>query len=193
MTISAKFQANLPLLTLALVVGTAATMPVVASAATIARTPQTNACAFLTAKRLTDVLQMKVDPGHRHDSGRLNGGIFKGAYSSSCIWRVSTDRNAHNPNLPLGGASFAILVVIAWPPDTAGPAHFLQSFRDAAQAHIIATAPLTLHIGDEALWWGDGVAARRGKFAFGISVHLRKRARQRQMEETLAKYIAAEM
>ena len=182
------------LLLLALVLAFGGARPIDAIAATVSQSSHMNACDFLTVRHITAVIQMKVDPGRRHDTGRLNTGIYSGAYSSTCVWRASADRNAHDPNLPLGGANFVILVVIVWPQNSNGPAHFLQTFRDAAQDRTIARTPVPLRIGDEALWWGDGVAARRGNFAFGISVHLlQKQSQQRRMEEQLANYVSSEM
>jgi hypothetical protein len=137
---------------------------------------------------------MTVDPGVREDSGRLEGDDYQGAYSSTCVWRASADRNAHDPSRPLGGASFAILTVISWPLGVNGPAMFLQSFRDAAESHVITSTPVSLRIGDEELWWGDGVAARKGNHSFGISVHLvNQRSKERQLEESLAMRIAAQL
>ena len=52
--------------------------------------------------------------------------------------------------------------------------------------------PVPVQAGDEALWWGDGVAARKGDVSFGVSVHVGtdKKAEQ-AMEEALAKKIVA--
>jgi hypothetical protein len=137
------------------------------------------------------IIELKVDAGVRDDSGRLEGRNYEGSYSSTCVWRVSADRQANDPSLPLGGASFAILTIILWPASAGdGPAKYLQSFRDAALNGEITTRPLPLRIGDEALWWGDGVAVRKCNLSFGISVHLRNgRSKERQMEESLANKI----
>jgi hypothetical protein len=162
--------------------------------AAIPQAPNVNSCALLTDRQVSEVMNMKVDPGVRDDSGRLDGSAYEGSYSSTCTWRVSADRDAHDPTLALGGASFAILTIISWPAGADGPAKFLQSFRDAAQSHIITTTPVPLQIGDEALWWGDGVAARKGQFSFGMSVHLLNgRSKERQMEELLAAKITAQL
>jgi hypothetical protein len=156
--------------------------------------PEPNSCGLLTDEQISEAMNMKVDPGAREDSGRLDGRVYEGAYSSTCVWRASQDRGAHDSTRPLGGANFAILTLISWPAGGNGPAMFLQSFRDAAESHIIASAPVTLRIGDEALWWGDGVAARKGNVSFGISIHLLNgRAKERQMEESLAAKIAARL
>ena len=172
----------------------AAESPADTETAAIPQAPEVNSCLLLTDRQVSGVLNMKVDPGVREDSGRLDGAGYEGSYSSTCTWRVSADRDAHDPTRPLGGASFAILTIISWPAANNGPANFLQSFRDAAQAHVITTTPVPLQIGDDALWWGDGVAARKGKFSFGISIHLLDgRSKERRMEELLAAKIAAQL
>jgi hypothetical protein len=146
-----------------------------------------SACALLTQWQVSEAMKMQVDPGIREDTGRLDGDAYQGAYSSTCVWKAAGDRDAHDLTRPLGGASFAILTVISWPVGVKGAEIFLQSFRDAAQSHIIANAPVPLQIGDEALWWGDGVAVRKHNHSFGISVHLvNGRSKERQLEEFLA-------
>lgn len=155
---------------------------------------KTNACGFLTYRQVSELLKVRVGRGVRDDTGPLHGTTYEGSYSSTCVWRTAGDRSADDSGHPLAGASFAILAVISWPPDSDGPAKFLQSFRDAAQSHIITTRPLPLQIGDEALWWGDGVAVRKGNISFGISVHLVKgRDKERSMEEDLAGKIVARL
>jgi hypothetical protein len=54
---------------------------------------------------------------------------------------------------------------------------------------------VAVDIGDEGLWWGDGVAARKGDRSFGISVFLQNgdKAAQRKMEEALARKIASRL
>lgn len=156
--------------------------------------PKPNSCDLLTDRQVSEVMHMKVDPGARDDSGQPAGAGYEGAYSSTCVWRASQDRSAQDPTLPLGGANFAILTLISWPVGADGPAKFLQSFRDAAESHIITSTPVALRIGDEALWWGDGVAARKGNVSFGISIHLvNGRPKEREMEESLAAKIAAQL
>jgi len=51
--------------------------------------------------------------------------------------------------------------------------------------------PVALDLGDEALWWGDGVAVRRGTMSFGVSivVNAADRAQRRVWEEALARSI----
>ena len=90
----------------------------------------------------------------------------------------------------MGGKRFAILNAMVWPTekDASG---FLQSFRDAFKEEIIPSNPVTIDIGEEGLWWGDGTAVRKGKKSFGMSVFLQNgdKESQRKMEETLARKI----
>src|SRR5580692_7093632 len=61
-----------------------------------------NACSLLTDRQVSEVMKMKVDPGIREDSGRLQGDSYQGAYSSTCIWKAASDRDAHDLSRPLG-------------------------------------------------------------------------------------------
>jgi hypothetical protein len=153
--------------------------------------PSVDACALLTASQVSTLLGMPVTDGVRHDDGLTS----VGAYSSTCIWKVRNPRlRAHDPHASLGGADFAILNAFSWPSSRAA-ASFLQSFRSAADNHEIPMHPIGLHIGDEALWWGDGVAVRRGAESFGVSVVVNSadRAQRRVWEEALAREILTRM
>ncbi len=142
-----------------------------------------NACALLSTAEVTAAMGVPVEEGQRRDSGQTG----EGSYSSTCLWRVAADKDAKNPQRPLGGARFAILNVMAWSKTSAGPASFLKSFRAAAEEHTIDNKPVPLKIGDESLWWGDGVAVRKGDVSFGMSVHLvTERERERDLSEALA-------
>jgi hypothetical protein len=153
-----------------------------------------NACALLKDAEIEAVIGKKVAPGQRHDEGDVNSGdyVVSGTYSSTCLWRVVTDLPPPNdPSLPLGGNSFAILNAMQWPKGGDDASKFLQSFRDAGKEHVIDMEPVAVQIGDEALWWGDGVAVRKGDRSFGISVHMiGGRPNERGWEEDLAKKIA---
>jgi hypothetical protein len=116
------------------------------------------------------------------------------AYSSTCLWRVSADRDVNKPGQPLGGKRFAILNVQSWPAGTGAGKSFVRGFKAAAEQHEIAHKPEDLKIGDEAVWWGSGVAVYKGDYSFGISVHLPGDApKERGMEETLAKQIVGRL
>jgi hypothetical protein len=156
-----------------------------------------NACALLTDGEVSAVLGARVSPGERHDSGTVKSGeyVSAGTYSSTCLWRIASEGPPpSDPNLSLGGASYAILNAMQWPAGSGQAKNFLQSFRDAAKQGVIDQLPVALKIADDALWWGDGVAVCKGDRSFGISVHLvGQRDKERRMEEALANKIAARL
>ena len=142
-----------------------------------------NACDLLSDADVSAAMGLQVEKGQRRDSGRTK----EGAYSSTCLWRVAADKDVNEPNKPLRGARFAILNAQRWDKDSAGPKSFLNGFRAAADEHIIKNKPVALTIGDESIWWGDGVAVRKGDVSFGMSVHLvTGREKERGMAEGLA-------
>jgi len=146
-----------------------------------------NACTLVSADEISAVVHFNVEDGVRNDSGPIQEGPYDGAYSTTCLWKASEDRGANDPRRPLGGARFVILNVMSWPAGSQRAGRFLQGFRDAAEDHTISSTPVTLEIGDESLWWGDGVAVRKGHISYGVSVHsVNQRATERHMAETLA-------
>ena len=148
-----------------------------------------DACALVKPEEISAVLALQVRPGLRRDAGTTRDG----AYSSTCLWVVPLAEGVESdPRLPLGGASFAILNVQTWPDGPAGARRYLEDFRSSAEAHLIDRTPIEVKAGDEGLWWGNGVAVRKGGVSFGISVHLGARD-QRAMEETLARTIAGRL
>jgi hypothetical protein len=155
-----------------------------------------NACALLTDDEVSAVVGAKVTPGERRDDGEVGGkGDYAplGTYSSTCFWQFHADASGvDDPNLPMGGRRFAILNAMVWPAGGGDSVKFLQSFRDAFKHEVIPSDPVPVDVGDEGLWWGDGVAARKGDRSFGISVFLQNgdKPTQRKMEETLARKIA---
>ena len=144
-------------------------------------------------------LQEKFTALHRRigkcDGGEVGGkGDYAppGTYSSTCFWRFLSDSPAlDDPSLPMEGRRFAILNAMTWPKGGGYAHQFLQSFRDAFKHEIIPNDPITIDIGDEALWWGDGTAVRKGDTSFGVSVFLQSgdKAEQRKMEESLARKV----
>lgn len=154
-----------------------------------------NACEFLKAEEVEAAIKLKVEPGMRSDMGENDSGneAYTGSYTSTCLWRVvAQGARPSDPNLPLGGSSFVVLNLMQWPAGSGGGKKFLQNFHDAAKSGEIGQDPVPLKIGEESLWWGDGVAVSKGDRGFGISVHLvGGRARERGLEEGLAKKIAA--
>jgi hypothetical protein len=156
-----------------------------------------DACALISDQEVASTLKLDVNPADRQDDGKLDDRPgYEGSYSSTCVWRVAVDKDKDSAELPMAGMRFAILNAITWPKDSGKAANFLQSFHDAAEHDIIPTKPIPLKgIGDDALWWGDGVASRVGDVSFGVSVFLQNgdKETQRAMEEALAKRIAGRL
>ncbi|MGH8444791.1 MAG: hypothetical protein ACREVL_05960 [Solimonas sp.] len=147
----------------------AALLLVLALPSGAAAPPAIDACALLDAAQIERVIRQAVEPGVRHDAGIESNG----AWSSSCVWTLAAERGAPvNPAAPLGGRGFVILNAMRWPAGSGRSREFLESFREAALAGVIEHAPAPRPFGDEALWWGDGLAVRKGDVSFGLSVHL---------------------
>jgi hypothetical protein len=147
-----------------------------------------DACELLRGSEISQVIGAAVEAPAREDAG-LGA---NGAYSSSCVWEIE----AVNPTkpaegAPLGGKSFVILHAMQWPRGS-GLAHkFLDSFWVAAADGDIPGAPVPRKFGDDALWWGDGLAVRRYDVSFGISVFFpgSKANHTGALEEQLAPHI----
>jgi hypothetical protein len=172
--------------------GLAATSAFAATQAPAPKNAPVNACALLKDDEVSAILGVKVLPGERRDEGNVepNEYVKVGTYSSTCLWRVASDKT-NDPTKPMNGISFAILNAMQWPKGGDDAKKFIQSFHEAAEAGVIDNKPVSLKIGDDAIWWGDGVAVRKGDRSFGISVHLTDgRPKERGMEEELAKKIA---
>lgn len=154
------------------------------SAAMAAPSRAINACDFLKDEEVSATLHMTVGPGQRDDSGEVTSGDEIGAYTSTCMWRIAGE----------GAPSYVILNLMQWPAGSGGGKRFLQNFREAAKTGEIGQVPVPVKIAEEALWWGDGVAASKGDRGFGISVHLvGGRDQERGLEEALARKIAARL
>ena len=150
-----------------------------------------DACALMTDAEVAAVIGAKVLPGKRMDEGFVAGG----QYSGTCVWRMVTAGAAPNdPDKPMGGATFAILNAMQWPAGSGKSKEFLESFFDAAKNGVIDQTPVQLKIAtaEDAIWWGDGVAVRKGDRSFGVSVFIpgKPRAERRVLEESLARKIA---
>lgn len=151
-----------------------------------------NACALLSDAEVAAAIGAKVTPGQRKDEGDVGDAAgAKGTYSSTCYWKVISDK-ANDPDKPMGGATFAILNAMQWPAGSGEAKKFLESFYDAAKQGVIDQTPVQLKIADDAIWWGDGVAVRKGDRSFGVSVFWpdKERAQRRVFEEALARKIA---
>ena len=147
-----------------------------------------DACSLLTAAEISQAIGMPVEAGVRRDEGLQ----ATGAYSSACLWTVRRDTEAPaDPAKPLGGKSFVILNAMRWPAGSNLARTYLENFREAAASGDIPAKPSPRSFGDEALWWGDGLAVRKGDVSFGVSVFLpgAKASRPAEFEEKLAPHI----
>jgi hypothetical protein len=126
-----------------------------------------DACALLRGSEISQVIGAPVGEPARHDAGPEPDG----SYSSSCVWEIeAANPTAPEDGAPLGGKSFVILHAMQWPRGS-GLAHtFLDSFWNAAASGDIPGKPVPRKFGDDALWWGDGLAVRQYDVSFGISV-----------------------
>lgn len=153
--------------------------------------PEINACALLEPAEITKILGVEVTGTQRADSGVGSNG----AYSSTCFWPLRVEgvvsasvddrRNRRN---------FVILNAHRWPAGSGRAGSFLEDFRKAARHGDIPSQPQPRSVGDESLWWGDGLAVRRGDVSFGLSVFtpaLKSRSSQQPgaWEERLAAHI----
>ena len=151
--------------------------------------PASNACDLIAKEDVAKIVGGTVETAERNDDGKTEDG----AYSSTCVWKVAgLPALPAKPNAPFGGAAFAMLNTIAWPPGGGMAKKYLEDFRDAAKQDLIDQTPVPVQAGDEALFWGDGVAFRRGDVSFGVSVHVGTDKKQEQALETaLAQKIVA--
>lgn len=158
-----------------------------AGAASAAKVAEIDACTLLTAAEISRAIGLPVDAGVRRDAGLQK----TGAYSSACLWTIQTQTPApHNPTKPLNGKSFVILNAMQWPAGSNLARTYLEDFREASANGVIDAKPVPKSFGDEALWWGDGLAVRKRDVSFGVSVFMPGVSkRPAEMEEKLAPHI----
>lgn len=145
-----------------------------------------NACELLTPAEITAAIGLPVDNGRRQDEGMSRDGQF----SSTCFWTIEPGK-APDETAPGRGRRFVILNAQRWPAGRDMAKRFLQAFHESADSGVIPNKPAPRKFGDEALWWGDGLAVRKGDVSFGISVFMPKRdeARTSAREEKLVPQI----
>lgn len=152
-----------------------------------AKAAQIDACALLSSAEISQAIGLPVDNGSRKDAGFQSNG----SYSSACVWVIQPDKTMkHDPSAPLGGRSFVILNAVQWPAGRGLARTYLQAFHDAAANGEIPSKPTARQFGDEALWWGDGLAVRKRDVSFGVSVFIPGSKSKRPIfEEQLAPHI----
>ena len=146
-----------------------------------------DACSLLTSAEISKAIGLAVDAGRRQDEGAQSSG----AYSSACIWMVAAAKDQPPNQSPRQRHRFVILTAMQWPAGKDLARTFLESFHTAAANGDIASKPTPRKFGDEALWWGDGLAVRKGDVSFGVSVFMPTPgvARTSALEEKLAPHI----
>lgn len=172
---------------LATAIATAVFSAAMVSAGSAAETPlEINACELLTPAEISAAIGLPVDAGRRQDDGLSRDG----QYSSTCFWTIEPGK-APDQSAPARGRRFVILNAQRWPAGRDMAKKFLEAFQESADKGVIASKPVPRQFGDEALWWGDGLAVRKGDVSFGLSVFMPKRgeARTSAMEEKLAPQI----
>lgn len=145
-----------------------------------------NACELLTPAEISAAIGLPVDNGRRQDEGISRDG----QYSSTCFWTIEPGK-VPDVTAPARGRRFVILNAHRWPAGKGMAKKFLEAFHESADQGVIPSKPMARKFGDEALWWGDGLAVRKGDVSFGLSVFMPKRGEPRTsvMEEKLAPHI----
>ena len=147
-----------------------------------------DACALLTREEVTATVGRSVEAVQPFDNGVTN----QGAHSTTCIWATPLPSGVEpDPSKRLGGRGFVVVSVMNWPGGPDDARKFLDDFQRAFQEHGIDSKPVPVQVGaDDALWWGDGVAARKKGVSIGVSVaQFGDRAARQPQAESLAKLI----
>lgn len=125
-------------------------------------------CRLLSAADIRAELGIDVATGQLHDIGfdeKL------AAHSWSCIWFFREQTSGSSDSYQMNdGKRFVILNLMRWSKRDNRAYEYLQGFRRAAETGELPRAPMTRSMGEEALWWGDGLAVRQGLVGFGVSV-----------------------
>jgi len=147
-----------------------------------------DACALLTPDEVSAAVGKEMELRKAFD----NGITAQGAHSTTCMWVAGLAPGAKpDPSQRLEGRGFVVLSVMNWPGGPKDAAKFLQDFYKAFTQHDIDSKPVAVQVGaDDALWWGDGVAARKNGISFGISVaQFGNRAARQPQAESLARLV----
>jgi len=158
------------------------------AAAAAASPAAIDACALLTPDEVSDAVGTDMQYRKAFD----NGITAQGAHSSTCIWAAPLPPGIEpDPKQRLGGRGFVVLSVMNWPGGPDDARKFLDDFQRAFEQHDIDSKPVSVQVGaDDALWWGDGVAARKGGISFGVSVaQFGDRGARQPQAERLAKLV----
>ena len=147
-----------------------------------------DACALLTPDEVSAAVGREMEFRKAFD----NGITPQGAHSTTCIWAAELEPGvAPDPSQRLEGRGFVALSVMNWPGGAGDAAKYLEDFQKAFRQHDIDSKPVPVQVGaDDALWWGDGVAARKNGVSFGVSVaQFGDKAARQPQAESLAKLV----
>lgn len=147
-----------------------------------------DACSLLTPDQVAAVVGKSVEITQPFD----NGITPQGAHSTTCIWAAPLPAGVEpDPTKRLGGRGFVVVSVMNWPGGPNDARKFLDDFNRAFVEHGIESKPVAVDVGaDDALWWGDGVAARKNGVSVGVSVaQFGDRAARQPQAESLARLI----
>jgi len=151
-----------------------------------------DACALLTPDQVSAVVGKSVEVTQPFDNGITN----QGAHSTTCIWASPLPPGVEpDPTKRLGGRGFVVVSIMNWPGGPEDARKFLDDFHRAFTEHGIESKPVAVNVGaDDALWWGDGVAARKNGVSIGVSVaQYGDRAARQPQAESLAKLIVKKL
>lgn len=124
-----------------------------------------DACKLIDKSQLVRILNEDVSDGRREDDGYTSDG----AYSSTCVWKIVPRGESADSEQAAASHEMILLNAFRWIDNQASRkylAAFVNASRDGTIAHPIERVAL----GDESLWWGDGLAVRVGNISFGVSV-----------------------
>jgi hypothetical protein len=151
-----------------------------------------DACALLSADQVSAVTGKSVEITQPFD----NGITPQGAHSTTCIWAAPLPPGVEpDPTKRLGGRGFVVVSIMNWPGGPNDARKFLDDFHRAFEEHGIESKPVPVQVGaDDALWWGDGVAARKNGISIGVSVaQFGDRAARQPQAESLVRLIIKQL
>jgi hypothetical protein len=128
------------------------------SSSSAATAVKIDACGLLDADRVGAAIGVPVQPGAE---GRSAGGGENEGVLSTCNWQAPDD----TPRLPT-----VTLMVWSWPAGGKGAQSYIQSFRDAAEQYPDLPKPEPVTMGDEAIWVGNGLQARKNDASISVTV-----------------------
>lgn len=119
---------------------------------------KTGACKLLTTDQVQRVLGQPIKPARQGSSA--GGGQNEGAMTN-CHWDAASQA-LHAPDVTL--------MVWTWPAGTKGAQNYINSLREVAKSNAGVAKPEPVPLGDEAIWDGRGIDARKGGVNISLAV-----------------------